>query len=358
MASSQPAPIIKKVKKVSGHGHHGGAWKVAYADFVTAMMAFFLLMWLLNATSEDQKRGISNYFGPYGQAEGAGGSGGVLGGLSMQSKGIWADNKTTLSLSAPSVKVENPEVEEKGEEHDASGVSKIDNPPSQDQGAEGTRAPQQSSDSTKAQDRAQNTALKTILEDAETKLFKEAETSLRQAIESSAELKELTKNLLIDKTPEGLRIQIVDQNGLSMFPVGSSEMHENMKRLLELVAKVTEKLPNKITISGHTDSKPYAQTAAYSNWELSADRANASRRILLEAGFPPERIYSVVGKSSTEPLVASDPDSDSNRRISIVLRKKSLDVLKGGIEDRQNPLLSQDIESPEKPPSLQKKSRL
>ena len=325
--SDQPPIIIKKIKKVEGHGHHGGAWKVAYADFVTAMMAFFLLMWLLNSTSEEQKRGLSNYFGPYGNAQGAGGSGGVLGGLSVQSEGMWTDNKTSPTVTAPSVKVEA--TEEAGPGDDIGGELEEDGTPNdaKDEAKLETEAEKAAGESEKQ--------AKDAIEAFETQAFREAEEALKQAIESIPELKELSKSLIIDNTPEGLRIQIVDQKGLSMFPLGSSQMHEHMKKLLEQIAKVAINLPNKISISGHTDAKPYSNTNAYSNWELSSDRANASRRILLNAGMRPERIYSVVGKAETEPLIASDPQSDQNRRISIVLRKRHLDENKQGIEDKK-----------------------
>lgn len=348
-----PAPpvpiIIKKIKKSGGHGHHGGAWKVAYADFVTAMMAFFLLMWLLNATSEDQKRGISNYFGPYGNAQGAGGVGGVMGGKSLQSEGQWNNNKTAISISTPSIRVEKPEEGETKQQNDPSEEEGTPGGPQEEGKGDSPETSEAQENATPPQAKAEDKKLeipKPVLENVEDRLFKEAQENLSQSIESVPELKELAKNLIVDKTPEGLRIQIVDQNGLSMFPVGSSQMQENMKRLLNLVAKVTLMLPNKISISGHTDSKPYAKSTSYGNWELSSDRANASRRILLEAGLTPERIYSVVGKADTEPLVASDPNADNNRRISIVLRKKSLDQGKDGIEDRQKMLSLFNQESP------------
>lgn len=342
--------IIKKIKKVEGHGHHGGAWKVAYADFVTAMMAFFLLMWLLNATSEEQKRGISNYFGPYGNAQGAGGSGGILGGLSVQSKGMWTDNKTSPTVVSPSVKVEM--TEEAGYGDEVGGELEEDgyHEEKRDEVMAVKKEGEIEEDATSLSEKG----LKDALEKTEAKEFKQAEEALKQAIETIPDLKELAKNLIIDNTPEGLRIQIIDHKGLSMFPIGSSKMHEYMKKLLQQIAKITMNLPNKLSISGHTDSNPYANTKSYSNWELSSDRANASRRILLDAGLASERIYSVVGKAHTEPLIKSDPKSERNRRISIVLRKQRLDSDKGGIEDRKGEAPTRAVQSaPKSAPSEQ-----
>jgi len=129
----------------------------------------------------------------------------------------------------------------------------------------------------------------------------------------------LAENLIIDRTPEGMRIQIVDQAGLTMFPLGSAHMHEHTRQLLRKVAEVARRMENKVAISGHTDAKPYANTSGYSNWELSTDRANASRRVLIEAGLTEGRVAHVAGRAAREPLIAQDPFDPRNRRISIVL---------------------------------------
>lgn len=318
--------IIKKIKKVSGHGHHGGSWKVAYADFVTAMMAFFLLMWLLNSTSEEQKRGISNYFGPYGHSMGAGGSGGVMGGLTLQKDGIYTDDKKSISQINPAYQVDPDMQQGDGFVEDGRNTNK--KTPSEKSSVNAAKMDQLKKEEAK---KASDANLKKMADDYQNKLFEEVESNLRQAIASDSGLKDLAKNLLVEKTPEGLRIQIVDENGLSMFPSGSAEMYDYTKKLLQKVGSVIQKLPNKISITGHTDAKPFSNSNSYGNWELSTDRANASRRALINFQVVSDRITSVVGKADTEPLIATDPESERNRRISIVLLREgdSLPTNKG-----------------------------
>jgi chemotaxis protein MotB len=163
-----------------------------------------------------------------------------------------------------------------------------------------------------------------VVREREEKLFNQAEQELRQAISTSPELKKLAESLLIDQTPEGLRIQIVDQDQLSMFALGSAAPNPQTRQLLAEVAKVVAKLPNRIAVSGHTDSMPYSASSTYTNWELSTDRAQASRRMLVDDGLPSERIQRVMGKADREPLIANDPSSPRNRRISIVLLRESV----------------------------------
>ncbi|MCC6598927.1 MAG: flagellar motor protein MotB [Alphaproteobacteria bacterium] len=291
--------IIKRIKK--GGGHHGGAWKVAYADFVTAMMAFFLLLWLLNVTTEEQKKAISNYFDPthpkVSQAES--GAGGVLGGLSVAPKGSMVSNVQPITTPQVSGSALN---NRKKSEQDP----KI--------------SPE------KAKESAKKTLekAKEILRKNEEARMKKAEQALKKAIEENPELKALKDNLLIDMTPEGLRIQVIDQEGRPMFPSGSAQMFKNTETLLHKVGEIIREQPNEISIRGHTDSVPYGARADYTNWELSADRANSSRRVLLEGGFPPKRIHDVVGKSDTEHLVPDDPKAARNRRISVILLKEEL----------------------------------
>lgn len=304
--TNQRPIIIKKVKK-GGHGpHHGGSWKVAYADFVTAMMAFFLLLWLISATTDEQKKGIADYFAPTVAARTSSGSGGILGGRTIETEGAMVANKQSPSVT---VVLEDP------------GQSESEDP--QDPDATETAASaydQQSPDD--AADISEQAARARIAEEEE-RQFEEAEHQIRQAIQEIPDIQQLAQNLIIDRTPEGLRIQIVDQDKLSMFPRGSSTMVEQAHRLMDLVAKVIERLPNKIAITGHTDSTPFSETNSYTNWELSTDRANASRRALLAAGVPEERIATVVGKADQEPLIIEDTASPENRRISIVLLREA-----------------------------------
>jgi chemotaxis protein MotB len=292
------AIFVKKIIKKGGH--HGGAWKVAYADFVTAMMAFFLLLWLLNVTTDEQKNAISNYFDPthpkVSQAES--GAGGVMGGLSMAPQGSMATNVQNISAAPPSSSV--------------------------NQRTPQPQSPEQRQD---VRDNVNKSALekaKQELRKQEEQRFKDAERQIKEAIQQDPELAALSKNLMIDMTPEGLRIQVIDQEGKPMFALGSAEMFDYTKKLMAMVTKVIVKLPNEISIRGHTDSKPYAEGAKYTNWELSSDRANASRREVLTDGFPVARINNVVGKADTDHLDTKNPTSATNRRVSIILLKEEL----------------------------------
>jgi chemotaxis protein MotB len=288
--------IVKRIKK--GGGHHGGAWKVAYADFVTAMMAFFLLLWLLNVTTEEEKNAISNYFDPTHPkvSESQSGAGGVMGGLTVAPEGAMVS--TVQPITAP------PQTS-----------SALNNRSQQE---ESKLKPQ------KTQAEMSLEKVKKKLKEEEEKRLKDAQEALKKAIENNPELKEMKDNLVIDMTPEGLRIQIIDQEGKPMFPSGSARMFEKTQMLLRKVGEIILTQPNELSIRGHTDNVPYGSDASYTNWELSADRANASRRVLLDGKMPPERINNVVGKADTEHLAPEDPKSARNRRISIILLKEEL----------------------------------
>ncbi|MFQ5468277.1 MAG: flagellar motor protein MotB [Kiloniellaceae bacterium] len=297
--AAQPI-IIKKVKKGGHGGHHGGAWKVAYADFVTAMMAFFLLLWLLQATTEEQKLGIADYFAPSSVSSSTSGSGGLMGGRTFTKKGA------------------NPS--------DQSPIGVLIKLPTNPADAETQDNPVTNETDTVARDSAGDMAardMETLLAQQEEAQFAAAEQALQKAIEGVPDLRSLTNNLVIDRTEDGMRIQIVDEAGKSMFPSGSAEMFDHTQKLLGLVVDAIRGLPQQIAIKGHTDSTPYANTHGYSNWELSSDRANSSRRALIQAGLPPERISSVVGLADTDHLDKDTPFSPRNRRISIILLRKS-----------------------------------
>ena len=276
--------IVKKIKK--GGGHHGGAWKVAYADFVTAMMAFFLLLWLLNVSTDEELNAISSFFDPThpSVSDRTSGAGGVLGGLSMAEQGSMATNLQPITDPAASGSAVNNRTARK----DAIEKSKDE------------------------------------LRQKEAARFEKAEKALKEAIENNPELAEMKEHLIVDTTPEGLRIQVIDKEGKPMFASGSAQMFQKTKTLLEKVGEIISELPNELSIRGHTDSVPYGPGATYTNWELSSDRANSSRRVLLDSGFTPERINNVVGKADTEHLIPDDPNNASNRRISIILLKEEL----------------------------------
>lgn len=290
-AGANTAPIvIKKVKKVSGGGHHGGAWKVAYADFVTAMMAFFLLMWLINTTSPEQKRGIADFFAPASVSQTTSGSGGILAGTALAEEGVRHGEGAPVVMRS-------------------TGPSEAENPDAKTHPESGELEP-----SADALARA-----KALREDTQ---FDKAEASIRQAIQDLPDIAELSKNVLMEKTPEGLRIQIVDQEGRSMFAPGEARLTERAQRLIAAVSGVVLDMPNRVSISGHTDMSAPPRKG-YSNWELSSDRANAARKVLSANGVPEDRIYQVSGKADSEPLFPDDPTQPGNRRISITLLREA-----------------------------------
>jgi chemotaxis protein MotB len=292
------AVIVKRIKK-SGHGgHHGGAWKVAYADFVTAMMAFFLLMWLINTTTPEQKRGIADYFAPQSIAQTLSGSGGVLGGKVMG--------------------------EESARAGGAASVFQKNSPSSPTSKSESTQAQKSQGGATDSQDQAsnaQNADRSTASsQDGE---FAHAAEAIHQAINDNPDLAQLSKQVITEQTPEGLRIQLVDQDGRPMFQQGTSEPMPYTRRLLAEVGKIIDRLPNRVSISGHTEAKPFTGPNGETNWELSAARANAGRALLAAGGLNADRIYEVAGKAGSEPLLPEDPNGSANRRLSITLLREA-----------------------------------
>jgi chemotaxis protein MotB len=289
MSVSDRPILIKKVKKVSGGGHHGGAWKVAYADFVTAMMAFFLLMWLINTTDPEQKRGIAQYFAPASVSETTSGSGGILGGTSLGDDGPKSSgSQSVLEQLAP----EAPATDQTGPSSNLSSAS--------------------------------DAALQAEIQKREAAEFTSAAESLRQAMQSMPELAELSKQLIVDQTPEGLRIQLVDQEGRSMFDNNSAQPNARAQVLLRAISKVINQLPNRISITGHTSAAAGSNRAsAPADWTLSSNRANGSRLVLQGAGVDPDRVYSVAGKAGSDPLYPDDPTLAGNRRIAIVLLREA-----------------------------------
>jgi chemotaxis protein MotB len=270
--------IVIKKKNRGGHGgHHGGAWKVAYADFVTAMMAFFLLLWLLSSTTEEQKMGIAYYFNPPNNATQSGGGAGIMGGQSA------VNTEGQAPFDAPSI------------------------PPQA----------------------VNNEDLAVMAKDDA--LFRQVAEELKKAVMNIPQLKSLLDNLQVDITPEGLRITLRDSEGRALFADGRAEMLPHTQQLLTLVAAVVQPMPNQLAIGGHTDVAPFAEgtgrvgdnDAAYSNWELSADRAQAARRLLVREGVPERRIDRVAGFAGQTPLLPDAPADVRNRRITVVvLRSK------------------------------------
>ena len=318
MADERPI-IVKRIKKVEG-GHHGGAWKVAYADFVTAMMAFFLLLWLLNAVTEEQKKGIANYFRPTLAVQNTSATFTILAGQAQPMEEMSGG-------AAPQEENDDPDKQEATQQAPATGEG---NKPQTYEGDEpdigqgkqpqpGTGTEPQPGKGDKPVDLA---AAEAAVKADEQKQFEKIKDDIKNAIEEDPKLKELEKNLKIDQTEDGIRIQLLDQERISMFSTGSAVMNPRSKELLEKVAEVVKTLPNKIEISGHTDAQPYPGGHDYTNWELSSDRANASRRVLVAAGISPDRLDKIEGMADTDPFVKDDPFDPQNRRISIVLLRQ------------------------------------
>jgi chemotaxis protein MotB len=267
--------IIKRVKK-GGHAAHGGAWKIAYADFVTAMMAFFLLMWLLGSTTEGDKKGLSDYFQSPLKVAMQGGSG------SGSSNSVLPGGGSDLTQTAGQVKSGD------GQDKTAKRMSG-DNPKGE-----------------VAKKDAKNLA--------------EVAAKIAAAISNNAKMAEFASQIKLEITPDGLLIQIVDDQRRPMFDSGSAQVKPYMRAILQEIGTALSEVDNRISLDGHTDQSSYANAArGYSNWELSSDRANASRRELQAAGMPEEKLARVVGMASSLLLTPEDPLSPSNRRISILV---------------------------------------
>ncbi|MBV1775824.1 flagellar motor protein MotB [Burkholderiaceae bacterium DAT-1] len=260
MSDDSQRPIIVKRIKKGGHGHHGGAWKIAYADFVTAMMAFFLLMWLLGSTTKGDLKGIADYFQNPFKVAMAGGSG------AGESQSITQGGGLDLSKQAGDIR-------------------------------------------------------RVRAKDVEKKRLQSLKAKIEKAInQSDGKLGQFKDQIMLDVTPEGLRIQIVDQQNRPMFKSGSSQLETYANDILKELASILNDVPNKLSLSGHTDASGFsAGEKGFSNWELSADRANASRRALLNGGMETEKVLRVVGLADAVPFDKDNPANPVNRRISLIV---------------------------------------
>ncbi len=278
MDNTQPI-IVKRVKKVAG-GHHGGAWKIAFADFATAMMAFFLVMWLMSSATPEQKKLISGYFqDPIGFTESASPHVIDLGGTPTPSP------DRTL----------NPELEA------AQSEAQID---------------------------AQQA--ETFAEQIERERLELLLQELQNKVDENPELQKFKDQILFEITQDGLRIQIMDAENRPMFALGSAQLQPYFEDILLALVDTIAAVPNKISISGHTDAKPFSGRGDFGNWELSASRANAARRTLVAGGYPEEQIARVVGYASSALFDRKDPFNPVNRRIDIlVLTKKAQRSIEG-----------------------------
>ncbi len=269
--------IIKRVKK-GGHVAHGGAWKIAYADFVTAMMAFFLLMWLLGSTTDGDKKGIADYFQSPLKIALAGGSG------SGDSNSVLKGGGESLTSTVGQVKKGDVEAQ-----RNTINLHKLK--------AEQMRA--------------------------EVARLENLKQEIQQKMQSSDKLKDLSSQIRLDMTRDGLRIQIVDDQNRPMFASGSATIAPYMKDLLRAIGSVLVEVPNRLTLEGHTDAQPFpGGDRGYSNWELSSDRANASRRELIAGGLTDDRVLRVQGLASSQPFDEKDPLAPTNRRISIIVMNR------------------------------------
>ena len=296
--NNQPPPIII-VKKIiaEGHGgHHGGAWKVAYADFVTAMMAFFLLMWLLGATTEKQRKGLADYFAPtlVTVKAGSAGSNGLFGGESIIDQDSYphrAAQTGTRSLTIPV---------------DATGGMK------EGSGEKG---------------RLKN---KAEMAEADRKSFEKIKRELQQKLAASAQLRKLARNVRFVPTHEGVRIDLVDNADYSMFALGTTALAPEASQLMNLIAQSVKDLPNTIMIRGHTDAVAYGRPQDMNNWMLSSGRAEATRRRLAMGGVGERRFERIEGVADREPMIAKDPYDPRNRRVAITLLYQATGGFGGG----------------------------
>jgi chemotaxis protein MotB len=309
MADTALAPIIIKRIKKGGHGHHGGAWKVAYADFVTAMMAFFLLLWLLNVTTPEQKRGIADYFTPtigIKDSKGIGFKGGKMAGP----KGV-----STQNMTAPGIVIGQVRQGAAPKAPDDTNAKVITN-------NEAPTAPENSTAPATAkpsEEDAQNN--KEVKEDEDSNQFKTTSEDVKQALEQDPDLQAFKNNVVVQDTPEGLKIDLIDDPKRSMFIPGGATLTDAGKKVLDSMASIVSKTPNQISILGHTDASGATTNPQYTNWELSADRANAARRALITTQIEPERVAKVVGLADHDLLTPQEPASPRNRRITIVLMR-------------------------------------
>ena len=267
-------PIIVKKVIVQGGGHHGGAWKVAYADFVTAMMAFFLLLWLLGATTEDQRKGLADFFTPtlVKIKEGAAGSGGFMGGASLVDTDDYPHEMGqtgTQSLTIP---------------RDATG------------------GPREGASIAKRSPR-----------------IEEMREALEEKLAQQKELSRLAKQVRMIDTTRGIRIDLVDDANFSMFRLGTTMLTPEAGELMKVIAQVVDDMPNDLIVRGHTDSLKWKQGVQANNWSLSSARADATRRAMEEAGVDPGRFFRIEGVADREPLIRGNPADPRNRRISIQL---------------------------------------
>ncbi len=283
--SDQPI-IIRRIKKAA-HGHHGGAWKIAYADFVTAMMAFFLLMWLISMTTKEQKKGLADYFAPASVTSTTSGAGGVLKGNAVDESGNKSSGARFEQVRRTATALRDATMGDTGQEDAA-----------QDRASDGE-------DSRPAARREQ--------------AHHSAVASIRQALQKMPEFTELSRNIVIEPTDAGLNVSLMDQDGRSMFPEGSVHPYERAHKVLEALAPTLRRLPNRLSVTGHTASARPGSKRVEQPWEVSTGRAVSVREILAANGLPDDRFAFVAGRGDTEPVFSDNPYLAPNRRVTITL---------------------------------------
>ncbi|MGH6877803.1 MAG: flagellar motor protein MotB, partial [Rhizomicrobium sp.] len=319
-------PIIRK-EEIAAAAHHGGAWKVAYADFVTAMMAFFLVMWLLNATTEDQRKGLADYFSPNNlMSHASSGTGQPFGGHSSFDRGAMVSDRGTVQVlpgrrPIPPDPGDDPAGSAEagrsgGGSKDAAASVVVEHaPPSAPASAPAPVKRVPSAAAIKAAEAAAQSAVQAA---AEQHQLEHAAEEVRKAVAGDPALAALAGQIAVDVTPEGLRIQLLDQERQAMFATGSTAPNEEARLLIAKITPVLLRLPGQVSIEGHTDAAPYPGPGR-TNWELSAGRANAARRMLTYAGLPDQRIRDVTGFADHDLLLPAQPLAAANRRIAITV---------------------------------------
>lgn len=294
--------VIKKVKKGGHGGHHGGAWKVAYADFVTAMMAFFLLLWLLSTTTPEQRKGIAEYFTPTVGLKDAKGIG-FEGGLTPNEKGSSRSSMSNPGLIAGQI-AQGPLPKEPVQMKDPSVPQEQESAPVEDSPNVNDDGEKQQTDS-KGKD--------------DTEEFRRVQESILNAFEQTPEMRQLRNNVVIANVPEGLKIDLVEDGDRVLFSPGSANMTDTARLMVKAVAGIILRSRNRISVSAHTERLHYDPNTEYTNWELTADRANAVRRYVMQSVLEPERVEKVQGFADQELLLPKEPNSPRNRRVTLTL---------------------------------------
>jgi len=335
MDNNQPI-IVKRIKK-SAAGHHGGAWKIAFADFATAMMAFFLVLWLMSSATPEQKKAIAGYFqDPIGFTESASPYVIDLGGTPTPAPDRTLNPEIQAQPDSTQNKV-NPDVQERADPNDSNRVAPDPTQaPDQSDKRQPNDAAQQQKDASQA--KMDPSQAEKIAEQVDKERLELLLQELQNKIEQNPELQKFKDQILLEITQDGLRIQIVDADNRPMFDSGSPRLKSYFEDILLAMADTIRQVPNKISISGHTDAARYNGKGDFSNWELSAGRANAARRALVAGGYPEDQVARIVGYASSAPFDREHPLNPVNRRIDIiVLTKKAQQAIEGRAGGNQAP---------------------